>query len=333
MTGAGPARTSGYTCGSRMIGTPSPSIEVGDLHEISDEEACVLVDRRLGAPSTWPEGLIPWRLGRDSQSDWKAEVGHWLHTAEKHGFAEPLVARARASGGRVHKQPRGQRHANEKAHQAMTSELAPAMATHYFVGTGWQFGAWEPKTALGDVDVELVTPSGLRAVLQVKAPDQPDQHNNERVRNALDKGRKQLEGARQPSMIVVSAQRNFSLAVDPDLSLLALVGMSHQIDGMIVYPRDELGCFSLPAWRHIGAVVFLDHVRGAARFRYVCTALLNPWADSSVRCEREWYPRARVLWGDGERLHWQAGPPHGPVYESAKIVTAWWRESRRAAPA
>ncbi|MGA3124009.1 MAG: hypothetical protein ABSF69_24895 [Polyangiaceae bacterium] len=89
-----------------MIGTPSPSIEVGDLHEISDEEACVLVDRRLGAPSTWPEGLIPWRLGRDSQSDWKAEVGHWLHTAEK------------------------QRQANEKAHQAMTSELAPAMATH-----------------------------------------------------------------------------------------------------------------------------------------------------------------------------------------------------------
>lgn len=314
-----------------MFGPPSPSIEVADLHEISDDEACALVDRLLGAPSTWPVGLIPWRLGRESQSDWKAEVGHWLHTAEKHGFVQALVSRARASGERIHKQLKGQRHANEKAHQAMTSELAPAMATHYFVGTGWQFGAWEPKTALRDVDVELVAPSGVRVALQVKAPDQPDQHDNERVRKALEKGRLQLEGAQQPSMLVVSAQRDFGLAVDPDLSLLGLVGMSYQIGSAIVYPRDELGAFSRPEWRHVGAVVFLDHVRLAGHPQYACTALINPWADPRVRCEREWYPRARVHWGDGERLNWQAGPPDGPITERGTIVTPRRREPRRGA--
>ena len=59
---------------------PSPSIEVGELHELSDEQACALVDHHLGAPSNWGAELVRWRLEHPSQRDWKVEVGHFSNS-------------------------------------------------------------------------------------------------------------------------------------------------------------------------------------------------------------------------------------------------------------
>jgi small ligand-binding sensory domain FIST len=108
------------------------------------------------------------------------------------------------------------------------AELAPAMAVHYFAGTGWAFGAWEPTTKLGDVDVELVAPSGQRVAVQVKAPDEPAGYD-ERVFAALEHGRQQLEGAEQPAMLVVCAHRGYSLAAHPDIVVDHLLGLTTEV--------------------------------------------------------------------------------------------------------
>jgi hypothetical protein len=121
------------------------------------------------------------------------------------------------------------------------------------------------------VDLELVAPSDQRVVLQLKAPDQSgvvahyriaDGEYDERVLTAIANARDQLVGAQQPSMIVVCAQRLGSVAAHSDFATTRLLGISHQVDGLLVYPRDELGCFACDAWRHIGAVALLDHLRG-----------------------------------------------------------------------
>lgn len=318
---------------------PSPSALADELHDITDDEACALVDAQLGAPETWDPELVKWRLDHESQRDWKAEVGHWLNTAQKHGFLEPLVERSRKRGNRVHKKYVGQRHPNEKSHLDLAAELAPAMAVHYFTHLGWGFGAWEPKTPLGDVDVELVTPSGRPSMVQVKSPDQPgvvvggrinDGDYDGRVLEAIEHGRVQLLGATDQTMIVVSAHRRFSAAARPDFAVTRLLGPTHGVDGLIVLSRKDLGLFLAPTsaaeWSHIGAVVFLDYLRGADRLLYTCTVLLNPEAGERVRCDRAWFPRARVCWFDGERFHWQGGEPARSVgiHEGTPIVDPWW---------
>ena len=329
------------TCQPEMTDAdaPSPSAHTEELHDISDDEACALVDTHLGAPETWDPELVKWRLDHDSQRDWKAEVGHWLSTAKMHGFLDPLVDRARKRGNRVHKKYAGQRHPNEKSHLDLAAELAPAMVVHYFTHTGWGFGAWEPKTALGDVDVQLVTPDGRPAMMQVKAPDQPgmvvggrisDGEYDQRVIEAIEHGRRQLAGATDPTMVVVNAHRRFSAAARPDFAVTHLIGPTYGVDGLIVLSRKQLGVFLAPAsvaeWRHIGAVVFLDYLRGADQFLYTCTVLLNPEADERVRCDRRWFPRARILWFDGDRFHWQGGEPARTVgvHEGTPIVDPWW---------
>jgi hypothetical protein len=167
---------------------PSPSAHAAELHDISDDEACALVDACLGAPETWEPELVKWRLDHESQRDWKIEVGHWLNTAKVHGFADLLV----------------------------------------------------------------------------------------------------------------------------------------------VLSRKDLGAFlagaSMSDWRHVGAVVFLDYLRGVDHLLYTCTVLLNPGAEESVRCERAWFTRARVLWFDGERFYWQGGMPAPSVgvRDGTAIVDPWW---------
>lgn len=301
----------------------SPSLEVQELHALSGEEACALVDRVLGAPASWPPVLIAWRLGHPSQRDWKTELGQYLHVVMGIGALDRFLNRV--GRARIPTDPGSKREHNEAAHQILLSELAPAMATHYFLGTGWAFSAWEPKVRVGDVDVELFAPSGTPVSVQVKAPGGD---NEQHVLAAIEKGRRQLDGARQPTMLLVSAQRGIPLAANPESVATFLVGMTTQVGSTVYQASDDLGCFICPAWRHVGAVVLLDHLRGLDRQLYTCTVLLNSWANAAVRCEREWYPRARVCWSDGNAIHWQAGPPDGEIYATARITAPWWRDPR-----
>jgi hypothetical protein len=318
--------------------TTSPSIECAEIHRISPDDACALVDELLGAPESWAPHLVRYRLTSTWQRDWKVEVGQWLHFAREHRFLSDLLQRLQRAQ-RVHRKFEGERHPNEKSHLDLTSELAPAMAAHYLAGTGWQYSAWEPKRPPArDVDVELVAPSNAPVALQVKAPDQPGQviahrivngENDGHVLHAIEKARDQLDEIRQASLIVVSAQRRWPISQSPEFAVAKLLGPTTQIGTAIVLPRDQLGCFYCPAWRRIGGVMFLDHVRGE-RFLYSCTVLLNPAADEDVRCQPGWFPRARVLWHDDECFRWQGGHPGGPacIYDGTKIVTPWWRPER-----
>ena len=68
-------------------------VEARELRGISRQEALALVDQLLGDSTLWPSPLAQYRLTSDFQSDWKEEVGHWLHTAQVCGFADALVAR------------------------------------------------------------------------------------------------------------------------------------------------------------------------------------------------------------------------------------------------
>lgn len=70
---------------------PSPSIEVGALHQLSADDARALVDHHLGPPASWPQQLPGWRLGHPSQDDWKVEVGQILHAATAYDYLSALL--------------------------------------------------------------------------------------------------------------------------------------------------------------------------------------------------------------------------------------------------
>jgi hypothetical protein len=69
------------------------SILATALHVVSARDALDFVDTQLGLPSEWGSQLTKYRLASDFQSDWKAEVGQWLKTAERHGYLATLKAR------------------------------------------------------------------------------------------------------------------------------------------------------------------------------------------------------------------------------------------------
>jgi len=141
-------------------------------HRLSGAEALARVDALLGSSEEWRSPLIRYRLSSAWQANWKEEVGHWLDTAERHGFLEPLrhliLKRAKQdldTGAEVDP--------NDVLHKILLSVLAEAMVTHYLVGTGWSFSRWQPRVSGADVDVGLRAPSGAEALVQVKATDQP----------------------------------------------------------------------------------------------------------------------------------------------------------------
>jgi len=167
----------------RAVRSRPKGVGAKELHIVTDDEARSFVDDMLGRADEWCSPLISHRLTSKWQSDWKAEVGHWLKTAERHGFLPRLLRRV----GRAKSGPRGSAthsndgssgqavpvcDANDPHHRILAHELAPAMTTHYLVGTGWAFVAWEPITGSKvDIDVELKAPDGTAVMLQVKAPD------------------------------------------------------------------------------------------------------------------------------------------------------------------
>lgn len=307
-----------------MGDAPSPSIHAHELHAVDDNAARAFVDDVFGSSDEWQPLLIKYRLAAAEQADWKAEVGHWLRTADRLGFLENVLKRAL---DRAKSPPpevvRPVLDANDPHHRVLAQELAPAMATHYFVGTGWAFDAWDPITGGGvDVDVSLHAPGGPRVLLQVKAPDQPgyvichrrvDGEYDDRVLGQIAKGATQLpSSATEATLIVVSANRISSLAANPRCVVVDLIGSSLQEGSGIRIPQANRGKFWRPEWKHVSGVVLLDYLRGQTErgvdeFKYCCTVLPNPTAD--VQVEAEWFPRARVCVLEGSTFRWVRGAP------------------------
>jgi hypothetical protein len=303
---------------------PSPSITAADLHVITDADALALVDRLLGDASQWPSPLIQYRLTSEWQADWKAELGHWLHSAGGFGFRDVLVdrvlGRARRRSRSVEVDPNDQRHLD------LQSEMAAAMVVHYLAGTGWTYRQWEAVTGgAGDVDVEFAAPNGTIVNAQVKAPDQPggreggrvvDGEYDERVVTAARKAAGQLVPfPNATNLVVICARRDWPLSGNPRPLVTYLYGSTFcNREGRVWLPEGARRWFFTPWWRHIGAVMLLDYIRGIDRFIYGCTVLTNPFAQ--CRVDPNWFARARVCVFDGAVFRWVNDEPGGRGHTS-----------------
>lgn len=296
-----------------------PSIAARALHALTDENAIALVDHLLGEAWQWPSSLIQYRFKSARQADWKAELGHWLHTSERLGFRDALVSRV------LKRARRGSRSTgvdpNDQRHLDLQSEMAPAMVVHYLCGTGWTFSEWEPTARHGgDVDVRFAAPDGSVVNIQVKAPDQPggraggrviDGEFDERVIVAIRKAAAQLlPYADGTNVITISARRVWPLYGEPAPLVTHLYGSTLCDPRRGVWLRQrERGWFFTPWWRHVGAVVLLDYDRALGRPAYGCTVLLNPLADHPVA--PNWFPHAHVCTLGADRFRWINGEPGG----------------------
>lgn len=297
----------------------SLSVHAAELHEDHDDDARAFVDAVLGGSDEWRSPLLRYRLSSGFQADWKAEVGHWLKRAQRLQFLDLLLLRLlKRAKDDVAGNFALAREANDVHHRRFASEIAPAMAVHYFVGTGWTFKAWEPETGgKVDVDVGLLSPDGGTASLQIKAPDVlgevvrhriVDGEHDERVVAAVQKAARQLPAGRgSVNLIVVTANRRLPLSQHLDFLLVDLVGSTVGAGGGVSLPCSSRGRFWDEDWRHISAVVLLDYVRGVDTFKYACTVLTNPAA--TVLASPTWFPRARVCVLEGSAFRWVRGQP------------------------
>ncbi len=310
---------------------PRVAINVAALHLVLLEEAIRIFDETVGTGGTWASPLMQYRTTADFQQDWKIEVGNWLERASRLGYLDRIRRNVLPQ-----QQAAGERAAGDAVHRNVTQQLAQAMAAHYFVGTGWAFGAWEPTVAenrrsgiRADVDLQLVSPDGVLIDLQVKASgrlglhdNQVDAHIQQGLRNAAD----QLPlPAVRPSLIVMSAQRDFWLSADIDV-IEEFIGRTTQYpDDTVLLHDTERGEFI--TWPHISAIVVLDHRRGLADSDYSCVVVQNPWARHPV--DPAWFPHARILTSADMQFTWLRAHPTTTFPTGTRCFAGTTRDAMR----
>jgi hypothetical protein len=276
---------------------------------------------------------VAYRLSADFQTDWKTEIGHWLHAAKQNGFLERMLAPV--LGERDRRSVNRERTSGDRRHLKLHQGLVAALFCHYFTGLGWQFAGWETETGGAiDIDLALRSPSDELTELQLKVPDQPGDledgqyrggNLDQRVVAAFGGAVEQLpKPSRSIAMVGVFAQRNFSLAGNPRCLVRHLFGQCRPQDGESVLTQEAFGAFMSGSLNHIAGVIILDMLRGANlvqdgdqvdlvdRVTYPCTVLLNPNAERAAQVE--WFPKARVLTLQGDRFEWVRGEPWEPIH-------------------
>jgi hypothetical protein len=332
------------------------SIDSHKLHRFPKTEALKAFGDFIGSPASWASSHVRHRIENDCDEDWRTEVGNWILLARKHGFEAHL--QKRLNGARTE----DSNDINDPAHRQLLSELAPVMLAHYLIGTDWRFGTWEPPQAepKADIDETLFAPNDVEVAFQVKAPDTPGKWVDREttapngsvikrsgifngamddwVRTAVEKAARQLPRApTRPQMIALCAQRQLPLPLgsSPRVIDRLLLGSPINIDGTVRLDHDyidsELAANSASPlsrgefrdhWNHIGGVVTLDYRRNWSEFDYMCTVILNPWAQEAARCERIWFPHARVLALDGDTFSWTPAVPDDTSFRVPVIYVA-----------
>ena len=296
----------------RLHASPaSPSVSAERLHSVPAHEALAFAEDSLGPPSSWPSPLVAYRLGSDFQADWKTEVGQWLKTAQRFGFLARVLHDVDQQARRRSRKHTADVDPNDPSHLKLHQHLAAARVVHYLTATGWGFVEYEPESG-GPVDIDcaLSEPGGVTVELQVKAPDEPGEHD-ERVVAAIDHAARQLRApARGPAMIAVCANRDWSLAYRPGCVVSRVFGSTTQEDTGVFLDATNVGGFFTDAWKQVSGVVLLDLIRGELTL-YTCTVLLNP--NAAFPADASWFPFARVCVLEGEAFRWIRGAPehHG----------------------
>jgi len=289
----------------------SAFIGADELHDIEAEEANALFDRCCADLASRGSERVRFQLRSLFRSGWREEAGHWLHTAQGHGYLSKLLQ----------------------------SDLAPAMVAHYCLHTAWDFVSWEPLCAgSADVDLVLRAPTGSAVSIIVKGPDQPgylrsgaieEGEYDQRVLRKIDNARRQLaRPAQQRSMIVVCPQRNWPMRADRLATFLCgTTRGTGFLGGGTILPRSQggtffqRGSFFKPEWSHIGAVTHLYLIRGAEQSLYGCVVLQNPMAESRAAVDPRDFPVGSVCHLVGDTFHWTNGePPCSSLPEGTKLV-------------
>lgn len=293
------------------LATEKVAIDVTRLHLVTPEEAIRIFDSLLGSGAAWCSPLMQYRTTSDFQADWKVEFGNWLERARRLGFLDHLLRNI------VPQQlAPGEREAGDAVHRNVTQQIAQAQATHYFVGTGWGFHAWEPRVSenrssgiRADVDLQLVAPTGQIVDWQVKASGQLGVHDNEvdeHIRKGVQKAATQLPvPATRPALIAMLAQRDWPLSADIRVIDHFIGSTSQYPDNTVLLHDTSLGEFA--NWSHISGVVVLDLRRGPADADYGCVLIQNPWTDHAV--DPAWFPHTRVLTYSNGCFTWLRGRP------------------------
>ncbi len=292
------------------------AIDVTKLHLVTPEDATRIFDTLIGSGTAWSSPLMQYRTTSVFQADWKVEIGNWLERARRLGFLDHVL-------GNIipHQLAPGARAAGDAVHRNVTQQLAQAQATHYFVGTGWAFHAWEPNLSerrssgtRADVDLQLVAPTGQVVDLQVKASGRLGLHDNEvddHIQEGVRKAGAQLPvPATRPALIAMLAQRDWPLSANVDV-IESFIGSTRDYpDGTVLLHDHEFG--ELSSWSHISGIVVLDHRRGLEGSDYGCMLLQNPWANNPA--DPAWFPHARVLTYSNGIFTWLRGHPTATTF-------------------
>jgi hypothetical protein len=281
------------------------SIKRSELHQITDDEAIALVDEKLGEASAWRSKIISYRLDAPFQSFWKAEVGHWLHTAKQFRYVDDLVAALHSRANAPKPQIPDERKVDDVLYELMLAELGPAMVAHYLLRTGSTFRKWDdPDNTGNDVDLAVTTAAGVDVDIQVKVPGYVDPIK------AVTKGARQLKASPAHTLIAVCSKSLLYVSNEPRQFSGPLVGVTTMISKSLVELTSR-GKFADPEFAHVGAVMLIDYLPLATEPVYSCTVLLNPWCQAEKSIDPEWLPRARFLTlpGDRDRFKWKNERP------------------------
>lgn len=297
----------------------SPSAEGYELWRVSHEAALELVDTHLGLPTTWSaSAMLQYRLDADFQANWKAEVGHWLYAAKRNGFLEEMLKPL--FGEREKTSTNLERSVNDPRHLKLHQQLATAMMCHYLTGTGWGFSGWETEQGGAlDIDLAMNAPGGALVELQAKASGTTTGEDQYLI--GLEKAVHQLPTpSRSVALVGLFAQRepHRSLPGDPSPLIRRLYGSSCQYPDEVLIPKT--GPFPTGGWEHVAGVFAIDLLRGIDTVRYALTVFLNPRATHPAN--PDWFPRARILVVEDDRLRWLGGEPweRCPVPDRTRVV-------------
>ena len=278
------------------------------LHSISDDEAVQLVDERFGSATEWSSPIISYRLSSDFQRHWKAEIGHWLATAQRHDYDDRLVEKVLSRARKGKHKLRATRDLDDPLYRFMLGELLPAMFAHFMLNTGWGYRLWDsPDGRGGDVDVGLLAPTNGEPVdVQIKAP------GDENPFEALTNAARQLATSTNRTLVGVCSRGGIPLAYDPDELLASLLGTTTNMHGAV--RRTRTGACATAEWNNIGGVAFLNYLPGWETQSYACTVVFNPWARPSARLEGDWFRGARRLELHAATFRWIPNAPSGSFY-------------------
>jgi hypothetical protein len=304
-----------------------PTLDARALAEIDDAAALAIARSRLAWLRSSTNPFIVDYVEHVCHQDRLCEAGRWLDAADKHGYLAALLANL----DHVANAPVDEKNDHQSLFFAFQSWMAEGQAAYFFLRTGWTFRSWNPPafkalTPPRDIDFVLGAPDGSDLFVQVKAPDASATFDGDdrRVWLAIEKAAKKSlpQPAPGPTAIVVCANRMSSLAYRPHPVDRLLLGTTVQSGSASSIPSVYRGAFFDAAFRHVGAVVLLDAIRGEDELLYACTVYLNPCAEPAARCRAEWFSGARVCQVIDDVVLWSPEPPASGVPPETRLEAA-----------